>query len=323
MPTRPEALDTALIYLEILRRIPKNHKTTAQDIHRQLADIGIERDERSIQRYLEKLADRFCDHIDIDASNKPYGYKWKHGSKGLAIPTLGSEESLLLKLAAEHLRYLLPANIMATLAPFFAQADYRLAHGDKHKRGHEWLGKVCTVPTSQPLIPAAIDSAIFREVSQALFDNRWLDIDYQNQNGERKTHRVMPLALAQQGPSLYLVARHEHYDNERHFALHRMQSGKCSTMGFTRPAGFNLDKHLADGRFGFGEGKRITLTFTITKTAGFHLTETPLSADQRILEESASHYRIQATVTDSAMLDWWLAKFGAAISAVEKTSTDQ
>lgn len=153
MPTRPEALDTALIYLEILRRIPKNHKTTAQDIHRQLADIGIERDERSIQRYLEKLADRFCDDIDIDASSKPYGYKWKHGSKGLAIPTLGSEESLLLKLAAEHLRYLLPANIMATLAPFFAQADYRLAHGDKHKRGHEWLGKVCTVPTANPSSP--------------------------------------------------------------------------------------------------------------------------------------------------------------------------
>lgn len=48
---------TALqIQLEILRLIPKTRFITAEEILQKLADIGVQRDIRSIQRQLESLS---------------------------------------------------------------------------------------------------------------------------------------------------------------------------------------------------------------------------------------------------------------------------
>jgi hypothetical protein len=48
------------------------------------------------------------------------------------------------------------------------------------------------------------------------------------------------------------------------------------------------------------------------------LLESPLSEDQQVCEEQ-EHYKISATVVDSAMLDWWLRGFGRALSRISKT----
>ncbi len=51
---------TALqIQLEILRLIPKTRFITAEEILQKLADIGVQRDIRSIQRQLESLSQQF------------------------------------------------------------------------------------------------------------------------------------------------------------------------------------------------------------------------------------------------------------------------
>ena len=130
----------------------------------------------------------------------------------------------------------------------------------------------------------------------------------------------MPLGLAQQGPRLYLVCRFEGFDNERSLALHRIGKAEASTLRFERPAGFDLQKYDDDGRFGFGEGERVRLSFAIEKETGFHLLETPLSRDQQVREVDDSWMEVTATVVDSAMLDWWLRGFGEAVRGVRKTS---
>lgn len=56
---------------------------------------------------------------------------------------------------------------------------------------------------------------MFDAVSEALYYNRWLNIDYSNAHGTRRQVEVMPLGLAQQGSRLYLVCRFKGYDNER------------------------------------------------------------------------------------------------------------
>ena len=68
---------------------------------------------------------------------------------------------------------------------------------------------------------------------------------------------------------------------------------------------------------GFSNGRRVKISFCISKVAGFHLTEAPLAQDQQV-EELEDHYKISATVVDSAMLDRWLLGFGGDVSAVEK-----
>ena len=94
-------------------------------------------------------------------------------------------------------------------------------------------------------------------------------------------------------------------------------SAEVSTMGFDRPPEFDLKKYDDDGRFGFGEGERVRLTFRIQKPNGFHLLESPLSKDQKV-KELDDEYEITATVVDTGQLNWWLRGFGGAVRGVEK-----
>ena len=93
---------TALqIQLEILRLIPKTRFITAEEILQKLADIGVQRDIRSIQRQLESLSEQF--EIERDMRDKPYGYRWKLNAKGLDLPILNEQQSLVLMLAKQYL----------------------------------------------------------------------------------------------------------------------------------------------------------------------------------------------------------------------------
>ena len=316
MAQRPDTLDTALLMLELLRRIPRGRKITTSELHQQLKGAGFERDLRTIQRQLEILSEHF--DIERDERNKPYGYRWLERAQGLTVPQLTPQESLLLQLAEEHLKNLLPARLMQSMEGFFTQARRNLGDSPNARLEREWPCKVRVVATSQPLLAPTIASGVLEAVSEALYANHWLDLDYRNAAGKRRQARVMPLGLAQQGPRLYLVCRFEGFDNERSLALHRIGKAEVSTLTFERPRGFDLQKYDADGRFGFGEGRRIRLQFCIEHDAGFHLRETPLSKDQQIREVDDCWMEVSATVVDSAMLEWWLRGFGDAVRGVSR-----
>ncbi|AVO35473.1 helix-turn-helix transcriptional regulator [Ottowia oryzae] len=317
MPQRPDTLESVLLAVELLRRIPRGRKITAAELHRQLKDAGMERTERTIQRQLEMLSRHF--EIERDERSKPYGYRWLERAQHLAVPHLTPHESLLLQLAEEHLKHLLPTRLMQSMDGFFAQARRNLgddSQGHNVRLAREWPRKVRVVATSQPLLPPSIAPGVLEAVSDALYGNRWLELDYQNAAGKRKPVKVMPLGLAQQGPRLYLVCRYEGFGNERSLALHRVRKAQASTLAFERPADFDLQKYDDDGRFGFGEGERVQLTFCIENEAGFHLRETPLSQDQQVRDCGDGWMEVTATVVDSAMLQWWLRGFGESVREV-------
>ena len=318
MAKRSDTLETVKLAVELLRRIPRGRKVTASELHQQLKHAGMERELRTIQRQLEMLSEHF--EIERDDSSKPYGYRWLEQAKALAVPNLTPQESVLLQLAEEHLKNLLPPRLMKSMDAFFSQARRNLGSESSARLEREWPGKVRVVATSQPLLPPKIVSGVFEAVSEALYANRWLTLDYQNSAGKRRSITVMPLGLAQQGPRLYLVCRFDGFNNERSLALHRIRKAEASTLTFERPAEFDLQKYDDDGRFGFGEGHRVQLRFRITKDAGLHLTESPLSTDQQYVEAQDGWLEIIATVVDSAMLDWWLRGFGKAVTNIQKLS---
>lgn len=309
MAKRPDTRETVLLALELLKRIPRSQKVSARDLHEQLPE-ALSRDLRTVQRQLDMLADAF--EIERDDSSKPYGYRWKERAAGLSLPSLTEQESLLLTLAEEHLRNLLPASLMKSMAGFFTQARRRLdPHGTAH-RASDWLGKVRVVRETQPLLPPPIAPGIFEAVSNALYADRWLSLDYRNASGRRGSINVMPLGLAQQGPRLYLVCRFEGFGNERSLALHRIVKAETGA-AFARPRDFDLARYDDDGRFGFGEGRKIRLIIRIDKAAGQHLLESPLSTDQQV-RELADSYEISASVVKSEQLKWWLRGFGSVLS---------
>lgn len=318
MPARDTDLKSALCLLEILRIIPrKPHSISATEIYDHLLTLGFNKDKRSFHRYLKGLCEHFED-LECDDDSKPYRYAWLTRSAGLSVPILTEQQSLLLKLAEQQLKYLLPANIMSSMKSFFEQAESNLVFGSHKKPTHQWLNKVCAVPSSQPLIPATVKDEIFSAVSEALFQNRWLKIEYKSPKGFSYPATIMPLAIVQQSASIYLVCRYEGFDNERLIALHRIQKAEISTFHFEPPKEFDLQTYQEEGNLGFFNQGKIRLSFSITKWDGLHLTETPLSKDQILLEESPEHYRFQATVANNHMLECWLRTFGDNIWDVEK-----
>ena len=317
MSKRPSPHDTLQLSIELLHSIPKRGTITATDLQKKLANDGFAREPRTIQRLLESLCDADLYGIERDMSSKPYRYRWKESARGLTIGSLSPQECLLLTLAEQQLSSLLPAKLMKSMSAFFDQARSQLGETAKTQREHEWLDKVRVVSTSQPLLPPKIEPDVFEQVSNALYGNQWLNVDYQNAAGKKTSSKVMPLGLAQQGPRMYLVCRFDGYDNERCLALHRMIVAKASTLTFERPKDFDLKKFDDAGRFGYGDGTKIRLSFRIDKEAGLHIVECPLSLDQQVVQLDDA-YEITATVVDSDMLDWWLRGFGDGVRCIEK-----
>lgn len=315
MTNKAETGNSIKLALELLKRIPRNRYVTAPELHRQLEAAGIVRSKRTIERQLESLVNEF--DIERDDRSKPFGYRWKSQARGLSLPMLNEQESLLLALSQRYLQNLLPASVMQSMEGFFYQARSNLL-GGAEKPESQWLNKVRVVNVTQPLLPPAIKKGIFEVVTTALYRNQWLELGYQNATGKLAQYRVMPLGLAQQGPRLYLVCRFDGYTNERSLALHRIKAATVSDLTFTPPSDFSLEKYDADGRFGFGEGQKVNLTFCISREAGYHLLESPLSKDQTV-HELENGYQIQATVIDSGQLQWWLNAFGNNVWGIEKT----
>jgi len=320
MPNRPDAIETARLLIELLRRIPRNAKVTANELCEQLASAGYHRDVRSIQRHLKEITEHF--DVECDFRSRPYGYRWKEKAPGLTLPGIGPQESLLFTLAEQHLRNLLPHNLTRSLDVYFKQARNNLILDKQAELEKEWLKKVRVVSATQPLLPPPIDKTIFDEISQALYRNLWLKIVYTNSSGKVIDASVMPLGLAQQGVTLYLVCRFEGYDNERSLALHRFTSAKTGTLRFERPANFSLEQYDNDGRFGYGEGNRIKVTFYIDKMAGKHVLEAKLSEDQHV-EETADSYIITATIVDTFQFDMWINSFSDDVWGVSKQGVDE
>jgi predicted DNA-binding transcriptional regulator YafY len=322
MSERQNNLETVRLTLELLKRIPRNGKISASELKRQLDGAGLVRELRTIQRQLEELSQHF--EIDRDDRAKPYGYRWKDHARGMSLPMMNEQESLLLALAEQHLRNLLPASVLKSMEGFFSQARNKLSSVKSvgpdqslvRSKESDWLHKVRVVSTTQPLIPPKVKPGIFEVVSNALYANQWLDVDYKNAQGSRKQARVMPLGLAHQGARLYLVARFDGFTNERSLALHRMLSATASTLTFEPPKNFDLQKFDDEGHFGFGSGNYIALKFRITKNAGLQLLESPLSKDQ-IVNELEQHYEVTATVVESDLLRRWLRGFGKAVTVLE------
>ena len=122
MKEKEDALTTLKLSLELLKRIPKGRTITAPELRRQLIDANSEfkRSPRTIQRLLETLSTYY--DIDRDDRSKPYRYCWKENAKGLSLPGLSTQESLLLTLAEQQLSSLLPAKLMKSMQGFFTQA---------------------------------------------------------------------------------------------------------------------------------------------------------------------------------------------------------
>ncbi|MBO7172776.1 MAG: WYL domain-containing transcriptional regulator [Burkholderiaceae bacterium] len=310
-------INGAILFIRILSKLSTHQKRTAKDILESLRADDVEVELRTVQRALKDLTESDFFPIDCDDTSLPYGYRLKSHSPGFRVGRLSPYEALLLQLAREQLRYQMPERLVNSMAGLFEDASYHI-RANRLKPASTWLKKVRVVSTTQPLMPPAVHKGVFTDISEALFENRYLEVWYHNKEKVKKHKTVMPVALVQQGVRLYLVCQFRGYDNYRHLALHRIEKTAVSMETFDYPKDFDLMQYDADGHFGFGEGKKVRLTMEVANSLADDLDETPLAKDQTIVFGEDTSI-VECTIVDSRMLDWWIQSYGDTIKCVEKT----
>ena len=322
MAREQKTLDQTLVYLEIIKRIPRRSSVSTQDLLNSLASAGINLPLLTLQRYLKVLTESDVVPIRCDRSSRPYSYRLDMDASPYLFSQLTPQECLLLKLAKENLKNQLPAHISRSFDPIFETVEDNLVSRDKTRKEKAWLKKVAVVANSLPQIPPTFKARIFDTISEALYDDKKLEITYRNIDKAVKKHVVTPLGLVQQDHRLYLVCQFDGYNNIRHLPLHRMDD--ATMMEAANPVQhFDLEQYIRERHFNYsGDELRtihLVMDFTNEQTA-MNLREAPFTRHQTITELENGTYRLEADLEDSILLDGWINTWReiAGIVKVEK-----
>ena len=301
--------------IRMLDLIPVSPRTlSAGQLHQKLKEDGFDVSKRTVERDLIQLSEGFG--IYNDDSVSPQGWSWQKNSPRLSLPGLTPEEALTFKLAEAHLSGLIPANLLRNIEPYFSHADQILQNPLLYQPYAKWLNKVEVIHPWQPLLAPEIDADVLAAVQEATMLEQQLDVLYQSRGDQRAQARLLnPLGIVIRGYVSYLVCTIQPFTDVRLLAMHRIQAASVLTGKAEIPAGFNLKQYAESGVFGFANTGNISLQLRLKKSAGLHLLESPLAADQTVTETD-SHLELTATVMDTMQLRWWILGLGANVEVV-------
>ena len=301
---------------ELLKLLPtRGSGKSAKDIADALAEAGFAVSKRQVERDLIDLQEVFgleCNDVSI-----PYGWRW--GAAPIELPGVTLAEALSLEIVEETLKPLLPASVLRTVQPRFAQAKAKLAALREQNKAASWADKVASVPPTMQMLPPVIDEEILEAVQTALLNEEQVDVCYQTLSEESKGLRLHPLGLVVRGAATYLVATAFDYTDVRLYALHRFKSADRTFAPFKKPKGFKLNQYVDEGALQFGKGQVLKLIARIDESLAKYLAETPLSANQKI-KSIEGGFELSASVVDSWQLHWWVLSQGGAIEIVSPTA---
>ena len=315
MSSSHETLRRQWQMLRLAPRYPK--KITAREVLENLLDLGFSATKRTIERDLQTLSEIFP--LTCDEREKPFGWSWQKDAPSFDLPGLSPEEALAVKLVDLYVSPLMPSAVISRLRPHFKEADAVLKRESKPKYA-SWVTKVRVVPATQPLVPPVIKLEAQGAIYEALLNDRQIKTTYQKRSDpEPIEYTISPLALVQRGPVTYLIATIFNYSDICMFDVHRFRKVEILNEPVKRPTDFDLDRYVASGAMGFGNGKKIKLEALFSREAVAHLYETPLSEDQALRPQSKTHTKVIATVANTPQLVWWLLGFGDAVEVLGPT----
>lgn len=307
---------------ELLRQLPARAPgMTSQQLAERLRSAGFTVSKRTVERDLNELSQLFMLHCN--ERSKPYGWYWKPGG-GSELPGLTVAEALTLQLVESSLHPLLPAFMLESLQPRFAQARSKLASLSPELPAARWPERIASVSPEFSLLPPRVDSCVLENIQQALLDDLQLHALYQSAGQNQPHERVLnPLALIQRGQVTYLVATVEPWHDPRLFALHRFQRATPLHQPVRRPEGFVLADYIASGALQFSTPGATTLQLQarVSHELARQLGETPLAADMQLgPAEADGLHPLTATLPDTWQLRWWLLSQAGAIAVLQPAS---
>lgn len=312
--------DTLLRQWAMLRMIPRApRKSTATDLHKQLAARGFKTSKRTVERDLVNLSRAFG--LYCDDRSQPHGWQFMKDAELMDLPSMDLQTALTLKLVSEFTAHLLPRSTVQYLKPHLRRAGEVLKES-AHEGLARWNQVVRVLPRWQRLERPEVNSTVLDAVYQALLERKCLQIRYASrQPGEDKAreHEIHPLGLVFRDQITYLVCTYYTYQDIRQLALHRIKAADVLDQKRRVPSGFDLDEYIAGGAFDLPVGQAIKLKVRFASHAAAHLRETPLSKDQQLTTTDDEHVELRATVLDTSQLRWWLLGFGAQVEVIAPT----
>lgn len=331
----------------------KNKPLTTREITEKLNKDGDAIDPSLVLRTLKQLENAgFLESVDPDEDDADYDgfyiddqilvdkrnrkWRWPMGldSRLKLFPKFSMGEIIAFRLMERLLKPLLPKESFEAIQPYLRAARRQCEILPRWNPSNAWETKVRVAPPAQPLLPPEppihLASEAEREawhrdqrqvretLLEALLDNRRCQIDYQPiWRDEPARWTIHPLVYLQRGPAFYLLCTIDDYADVRQLAVHRMRSATVLDQKARQPAGFDADREARRAQGMGGDGEPLRLVARFWKPAGSHLLETRLSADQIVGDEDDSHFRLMATVDDTAQLRWWLLSFGSKVEVLE------
>jgi predicted DNA-binding transcriptional regulator YafY len=308
-PCVSQAKDTIARLLTLLRHIPRAPGYIATTtLLEKLRDRGFSVDMRTVQRDLNRLSSMFS--LMCDERVTPYRWSFTKDAS-LDLRDIDPSAALALYLAEGHLTSLLPQSVLELLAPQFRRArDY--LDGLEENGLADWARRVRTKPNGKALQPAQVDSAVWQAVSMALLERQCLKVSYLSRSKETLKELVIhPAGFVSRHSISYLIATVEGYDDPRQFALHRIKYAECLDTPAKEHVSFDIDEFLNSGFNNPAPITEIELVADVSPSIAWLLSETPLSAEQRLepLPDSG-WYRLHAKVPDDQETLWWVFRLG-------------
>lgn len=311
-----EAKDTLLRQLTLLRLIPEYPRyISSPTLHEKLHDRGYKVELRTVQRDLNRLSAPFS----LTTSKKGGRNEWSY-TKGTPLDLRDMEPSTALAfyLAESHLRTLLPQSVLDLLGPQFNKARNYLDNLGHNDLAH-WAQRVRTHPNGKALLPAQVDSDVWRAVSSALLACRQLQVDYLSRSkADAKTLLIHPAGLVSRQSIGYLIGTVDGYDDLRQFALHRIRQAECLDTPARERPDFEIDHYIRQHLNTATPIEQVELIADISPQIAWLLGETPLSTQQSLEPLEGSDWkRLRATVPDDQETLWWIFGLGENVRVHE------
>tara|TARA_B100001142_G_scaffold147323_1_gene148276 strand:+ start:1358 stop:2359 length:1002 start_codon:yes stop_codon:yes gene_type:complete len=310
--------ETSIRLIKLLTYIPKYPaKRSLSNFKDHLGSLGYDVTDRTIQRDLLKLEKYFP--LICDDRNPPYGWSWQEDAKEINLAAMDKVEALSLSLAEKYLEPLMPIENYERISNLFDRANNVLESSETSQL-RRWRDRVRVLPQSQRLEPPSVNQEVQANIYDSLLNGEQLDVHYLKANSRLAEKRIVnPLGVVLVGIVHRLICTMDpDFKIIRHLPLHRFKSANANGESCLEPESFDIDDYLEKESLSFlRTEKKFKIELLFDGATGYHLSETPVSKDQKYKEEKNGRIRISGTVADTEQLRWWILGFGENIEVIK------
>ncbi len=272
----------------------------------------VERDERTIQRYLERLRDDFDAPIEFDRERR--GFYFTDPAWRLPEITL-TEGELISFFAAERI-----------LRRLGETAEVRLARAAVRKLAaflpREVVVDVGAIEEAISIAPdPALDSApeVLRQLTRAAAHRQTLRIEYHSLHSGERAEREVDVLLVHNHLGEWYAVCHDHRSKERRdFHAGRILNLWRTGRAFEPPAGWDAEEYLKRGFGMFRGGKDVVVEVEFDAYQARYARERKYHETQKSEEIGEGRLRVTFESSEAALeqVARWLMSFGEHAIAI-------